>query len=148
MGVALFAEVLVAQGAPPSQVWGERFAAAIRSSFPGAQLQARRLPPEQRGDGQRWDYQGAEIYLVFTELESDRDALELLKLRTEILPQPRRPVSEFGDEAFLFYPGATVQRRMNLRRHNIVLEIGAPGEIALSRLALALVDVIDKFASK
>ena len=138
----------VAQREPPSQVWGERFAAAIRSSFPGAQLQPRRLPPRERGDGQRWDYQGAEIYLVFTELESDREALEFLKQRTEILPQPRRPVSEFGDEAFLFYPGATVRRRMNLRRHNMVLEIGAPGEIALSRLALALVDVIDKVTSR
>jgi len=85
---------------------------------------------------------------VFTEYESDAEASEFLKLRTEILPQPRQPVGEFGDEAFLIYPGATVQRRMNVRRHNLVLEIGAPGEIALSRLALALVDAIDKVVSK
>jgi hypothetical protein len=33
---------------------------------------------------------------------------------------------------------------MNLRRHHIVLEISAPGEMALSRLALALVAAIDE----
>ena len=108
IGVASLASALLAQGEPPSQVWGDRFAVAIRSSFPGAQLQPRRLPPRERGDRQRWDYQGAEISLVFTELGSDREASEFLKRRTEVIPQPRRPVGGFGDEAFLFSPGSTV----------------------------------------
>jgi hypothetical protein len=155
IGVASLASALMAQGEPPSQVWGQRSAAAIRSSFPGAQLQPRRVSPRSqlrrvlsRGDRQIWDYRGEKISLTFTELEFEMEASKFLKMRTERLPAGSRPVGVFGDEALLLSPGVSAQRYMNLRRRNVVLEIGAPGEIALSRLALALVEVVDKVVSK
>ena len=107
-------------------------------------MQPRRLPFREREDHLRWDYQGSEITLTFAELDSDEDAAEFLKKQTIILPVPVRPVEGFGDEAFFLHPYETTRRRMNLRRHHMVLEIGAPGEIGLSRLALALVKVIDQ----
>lgn len=135
---------IMAQVEARSLIWGQRFAAAIHSIFPGAQLQPRRLPPRFSADSQRWDYQGSDISLSFTELESDRAAEKFLVETTATIPLPSRPVAGFGDQAFFFDPRGSAQRHMNLRRHNLVLEIEAPDEIALSRLALALVGVIDK----
>jgi hypothetical protein len=89
-------------------------------------------------------YEDSVISVGFTVLESNGEAERQLAERTMMLPAGSAPVRGFGDQAFIIQPGATVQRRMNLRRHHIVLEISAPGEIARSRLALALVAAIDE----
>jgi len=144
IGAALLGSVVIAQDEAPSVVWGRRFESAIQSEFPGAQLQPRQLPRRDREDYRQWVYEDSVISVGFTVLESNGEAERQLAERTMMLPAGSAPVRGFGDQAFIIQPGATVQRRMNLRRHHIVLEISAPGEIARSRLALALVAAIDE----
>lgn len=126
-----------------SQSLIKRFDVAIRSMMKDAKPEPVR---QQRGRGkvfQRWISDGGQVSVRHFSYPT-AEAAHILDDMMRTLSIPTRKLDGFGDGAFLVAPFTrSGQQRLNFVRGRVVVEVAAPGEEAVRRVATRLLQEVN-----
>jgi hypothetical protein len=132
LGILIAVAPAPAQSAQPSAALNARIDAAIARAAPGAKLDLEFATPPGQLPSQyrRWRVKDATITMTYVLADSPEAAENLLQVRSDMATTGSRHVEGIGDDAYLMVSQASdANKRMNLRRGKVVVELGVPEKL-------------------
>jgi hypothetical protein len=122
----------------------KRFDHAIRSLMKDAHAEPARGLGVRGAYFQRWTSVGGPVSVEHSSFPSADAAQEFLEKMRLVLSVPTRKLDGFGDGPFLVAPfSRDGQQRLNFVRGRVVVEVAAPGEEAVRRVAARLLQEVN-----
>jgi hypothetical protein len=141
------------QHAPSEHPLTKRIDAVVLTMMPEARAEALPMRPRLSEvsdtyyhEHRRWVHGNTSVRALYSIATSVELSKEQFRLLTEMLQVGSVPIDGVGDEARLLEPAPSGERRLNIRRGRVVIQLAAPGpgEETIRRLAGLLVDQVDR----